>query len=552
MKQTIKLIIFIAIFLMIFSIFQIPSLAANKVIVLDPGHGGATPGAINDNVGLVERDINLKIANYLKEYLSEYAGITVLLTHNGSFDGTYELIDRAIFARNNNADLLVSLHCNSSTSGLLTGAEVYVTANTSLPKYNEECSKLGNMILNNLNRIGITNNGVKTRLSGDELEVYSDGTRGDYYGIIRYAMKGIMDGPGADIQNGEGLSAVLVEHCYMQGGDEQFLDSEEDIKRLAKADCDAIVEYYGLRLKSECVGSVTLDKEELELVERDKSKLIATVMPDTAINKKIIWTSNDETVATVDENGEVTAVSKGEAIITATSEDGEIKANCNIIVSGIEILREEVYLLKDEEYKLEYNADGIDVELKVEDEEIVNLNDEGIITGLKEGTTKVIITSKVDSSLSKEIDINVTELKENQVIKINNIKVENGSLSKINEKTTKEDFIENFEISSDFEIQIDNNDKEFITTNTIIDIVDKESKKIIKRYYCLIYADINEDGKISAMDYTYIKNHIMDVKKINNGISRKIADVSNDGRISALDYTLIKNHIMDVKKIEPR
>lgn len=552
MKNKIKLIFFLIFFLIIINIFQIIGLASDKVIVLDPGHGGKDPGSINSNLQITERDINLKIAKYLKEYLSEYSGITVLLTHDGFSEGKYELIDRAIFARKNNADLLISLHCNSSDSGRLNGTEAFVTANKSLPKYNEQCSKLAEIILENISKLGITNRGVKTKLSGDSSEVYSDGTRGDYYGIIRYAMKGIKEGIGANIQNGEGLSTVLIEHCYINGEDAKYLDSEEDIKKLAQADCNAIVEFYNLRLKSEFVSGVSLDKKSLELKKGQTEKLLPSIMPETAINKKIKWTSSNEAVATVNNQGEVTAISAGETTITVETEDGGYKATCYVKVLGIEVLKNEIYLLKDENYQFEYNDNNVELEIKIEDETIASIDEQGIIKGLKEGITKLIISSLIDTELNEEIIINVSELKENQYIKINNIKIENEYLSKINEKISKEDFINNFEISSDLEVQINNNDKEFITTNTIIDIIDKENKNIIKRYYCLIYGDLNEDGKISALDYTQIKNHIMDVKKISGMISKNIADVNRDGKISALDYTQIKNHIMDVKKIELR
>ena len=66
----------------------------------------------------------------------------------------------------------------------------------------------------------------------------------------------------------------------------------------------------------------------------------------------------------------------------------------------------------------------------------------------------------------------------------------------------------------------------------------------------MIYGDINGDGKISAMDYTLIKNHIMEVKEITDENMNLTADVNGDNKISAMDYTLIKNDIMDVKKIE--
>ncbi len=73
---------------------------------------------------------------------------------------------------------------------------------------------------------------------------------------------------------------------------------------------------------------------------------------------------------------------------------------------------------------------------------------------------------------------------------------------------------------------------------------------MIQEYTCLIYGDVNGDGKISALDYAYIKNHIMDIQKITKEIEKKAANINEDEKISALDYAYIKNHIMDIQKIE--
>ncbi|MBU5232379.1 Ig-like domain-containing protein [Agathobacter rectalis] len=53
-------------------------------------------------------------------------------------------------------------------------------------------------------------------------------------------------------------------------------------------------------------------------------QLIASVTPDNAVNKKLTWSTSNSSVAIVDENGLVTAVANGTAIITVTTEDGEI------------------------------------------------------------------------------------------------------------------------------------------------------------------------------------------------------------------------------------
>ncbi|MBQ2362618.1 MAG: Ig domain-containing protein, partial [Bacteroidaceae bacterium] len=64
--------------------------------------------------------------------------------------------------------------------------------------------------------------------------------------------------------------------------------------------------------------AVTLSKTEMELLIGAKEQLTATVSPDNATNKTVVWTSSDNNIATVDENGNVTAVAIGSATITAS------------------------------------------------------------------------------------------------------------------------------------------------------------------------------------------------------------------------------------------
>ena len=76
---------------------------------------------------------------------------------------------------------------------------------------------------------------------------------------------------------------------------------------------------------------VTLDKTELSLTEGESATLTATVEPENATDKAIVWTSSDNAVATV-ENGVVTAVKAGTAIITAAC--GSAKAECTVTVTA--------------------------------------------------------------------------------------------------------------------------------------------------------------------------------------------------------------------------
>ena len=85
------------------------------------------------------------------------------------------------------------------------------------------------------------------------------------------------------------------------------------------------------------VQSVTLDAEEITLYVDETHLLTATVLPDYAINKNVTWTSNNEAIATVEE-GFVTAVAAGTAIITVITEDGGLTATCTVNVLQKHIL----------------------------------------------------------------------------------------------------------------------------------------------------------------------------------------------------------------------
>jgi len=92
-----------------------------KTIVIDPGHGGQDPGAISCR-GIKEKDLNLKIAKYLKEELGD-RGFKVILTRER--DIFIPLQGRVDIAKRNKADIFISIHGNSSRTKRLRGTEVY-------------------------------------------------------------------------------------------------------------------------------------------------------------------------------------------------------------------------------------------------------------------------------------------------------------------------------------------------------------------------------------------------------------------------------------------
>ena len=95
------------------------------------------------------------------------------------------------------------------------------------------------------------------------------------------------------------------------------------------------------------VTGVSLSKSETALTVGASETLTATVSPENANNKNVSWKSDDTAVATVDQNGKVTAVGEGEAIITATTEDGKYTATCTVKVSPAPVAANGVTLTPD-------------------------------------------------------------------------------------------------------------------------------------------------------------------------------------------------------------
>ena len=84
---------------------------------------------------------------------------------------------------------------------------------------------------------------------------------------------------------------------------------------------------YSIKLATE------FEYNDVQIKVGEHTQLRAEVKPDNAVNKNVKWESNRPDIATVDSNGRVTAVAKGKAIITATTEDKGLKASCMITVS---------------------------------------------------------------------------------------------------------------------------------------------------------------------------------------------------------------------------
>lgn len=101
-------------------------------ICIDPGHGGIDPGAIGkDPFTLNEKDVTLSISLFLKKEFEE-KGHTVLLTRDK--DVAVSLADRAKTANRNDADIFISIHCNSAGKKEAEGIETWIFTDSNAGK----------------------------------------------------------------------------------------------------------------------------------------------------------------------------------------------------------------------------------------------------------------------------------------------------------------------------------------------------------------------------------------------------------------------------------
>ena len=154
------------------------------------------------------------------------------------------------------------------------------------------------------------------------------------------------------------------------------------------------------------VADISLDRHELNLLTGGTDTLIATITPDDA-TEEILWTSSDESIVTVDQNGNLKAVAPGKATVTAGTASG-ISDSCLITVTDPELSDVPVESVAVDPDKTTVkvgeckqlnvtispeNASDQTVTWTSSDQSIVTVDENGKITGVKPGTAAITVTT---------------------------------------------------------------------------------------------------------------------------------------------------------------
>ena len=153
---------------------------------------------------------------------------------------------------------------------------------------------------------------------------------------------------------------------------------------------------------TQAVTRLTLDKKTLDLEVLNTYQLTASITPTDATNQVLSWTSSNESAATVDENGLITAVGNGTAVLTAATTDGsDLSTSCTATVTDpfnipVESITLSIEALEVVQLTVAVKPDDAANKALVwtssyESEATVDAN--GVVTGVKKGTATITISA---------------------------------------------------------------------------------------------------------------------------------------------------------------
>ena len=176
------------------------------------------------------------------------------------------------------------------------------------------------------------------------------------------------------------------------------------------------IKAYTNNIEAVHVEDILLDRTEVTLDEAETIQLNATVLPQDADDNKVYFTSDNEAVAKVDDNGLVTGVQAGDAVITAATADGNKTAVCKVVVErrlkDIQIINapSELEVGTDTQLGIKYTPDNTTQSKAIEwitsDSDVAQVSSTGLVTAKKPGIVTITAISEV-SGLKAEVTLKI-------------------------------------------------------------------------------------------------------------------------------------------------
>ena len=324
-----------------------------------------------------------------------------------------------------------------------------------------------------------------------------------------------------------------------------------------------IFQNYVTEVPKAQIEKIDLSIDNTTLQKGERKQLQVTISPEEASDHKVIYSSSNANVATIDDKGVIHALTSGTTTITVKAQENSVQASIEINVfspvTGISIDQTEIYMPVGDNFKINAyiepeDANNPNIIYKSDNEDIASINESGIITAVTEGETIISAISEENESIKSTCKLIVVRKMEDSEIhfdsslnldslEVSGIKYDENTVADIKQK-----------ITTDLELEIVNSQNQVLSDTDIVGtgskILVKENGNILRVYNIIIYGDVNGDGKINSVDLLVLQRHILEIEEI-NGVYKKAGNVRKDGKKpTSVDLLLIQRHILGLQIIE--
>ncbi len=266
------------------------------------------------------------------------------------------------------------------------------------------------------------------------------------------------------------------------------------------------------------VTGVKLDAESIRLEVGKNRKLTATIEPDNAKNKNVTWSTNDSDIATVDDDGNVTAVSKGTTTIMVTTEDGGKVATCEIIVSDSQTVNPDDTKTDDSDN----SGNGEENKVSISGIAWIDENEDG--------------RRAIDEKLCSGITVMLYNIKTNKFVR------ENNQIKKIRTDTTGKYSFEDVDKGQYIVLFLYDTKTYSLTTYQKEGVIETKNSDAVTKNVAIngekmtagLTNILTADGKLENIDIGLVENKIFDLE-LQKYIS-KITVQTKDGKTKTYDY----------------
>ena len=302
-----------------------------------------------------------------------------------------------------------------------------------------------------------------------------------------------------------------------------------------------------VKKKEIAIEYIYLNASSLSVQKGGSTRITATIGPDnTTYSKAVKWSSSNDSVATVDSDGNVKAIAAGNAIITAETINGKT-ASCSILVYenhiiSINLSDSKISLKEGGSYKINASispsntTDDKTLTWTSSNPSIASVDSDGNVTAKKAGTT--VITATSVNGITAQCQVMVT-----------------GAFTRFLENETANSIKTRYRRMGYSAIivapdggYLRNNDIVFTGCNLQYMYISGSSEIFLSDVY--VAGDANGDGSVSVLDMEAIQKDILGISKLEGAYKMAAKLTERSDEISVLDMEVIQKHILGIEKIK--